>query len=117
MANIEIIGGDKMVRSIAKRVDKSEVNNVVKRNTAQLQEKMMKNASFSQGYQTGFTKRSISIELFPMNLSGEVGPGSEYSPYLEWGTRYMDAQPFVRPSAREQRIIFVNDMKNLIKRG
>ena len=117
MATIEVIGGDELVRNISARVGKGKVNNVVKRNTAQLQQRMMRNATFVKGYQTGFTKRSITLNLLPFELAGEVGPGSNYSPYLEFGTRYMDAQPFVRPSAREQAPIFLKDMQDLIRKG
>lgn len=73
MANIEIIGGDKLVRSIAKRVDKGKVSNVVKRNTAQVQQKAMKYAAVD----TGFMKRSITIEV--SDLEGRVSVGAEYA--------------------------------------
>lgn len=116
MADIRMIGADKLVKSIASRVDRDKVNGVIKRNAAQTQRKMMKNASFGP-YKTGTTKRSISIELQPMFLSAEVGPGTDYSPYLEYGTRFMDAQPFVRPTRNEQAPIFLKDLQNLIRRG
>ena len=117
MAEIVIEGSDELVRNIAKRVSRDRVNRVIRKNGAELQQKMMRNASFVKGYQTGFTKRSIMLNLEPFNLSGTVGPGSDYSPYLEYGTRRMDAQPFVRPSAREQGPIFLSDMKNLIRKA
>lgn len=111
MANIEIIGGDKLVRSIAKRADKSRVNHVVKRNTAQVQQKAQKYAAVD----TGFMKRSITIEV--SDLEGRVSVGAEYAPYVEYGTRFNGSQPFMRPARNEQTQIFLNDMKNLIKRG
>lgn len=112
MANIEVIGGDKLVRSIAKRVDKSKVNDVVKRNTAQAQQKAMKYAAVD----TGFMKRSITIEV--SDLEGRVSVGAEYAPYVEYGTRFNDgAKPFMRPARNEQSPIFLSDMKNLIRKG
>lgn len=33
-----------------------------------------------------------------------VGTGVEYAIYLEFGTRYMDPKPFVRPAVRELRL-------------
>ena len=115
--NIQIIGGDKVVRNIAKRVGRDKVNRVVKKNTAETQQRMMRNASFTKGYQTGTTKRSISLELFPESLAGEVKPGTDYSPYLEYGTRFMEAQPFVKPTRDEQAPIFLKDMQDLIRKG
>ena len=115
--DIQIIGGDEAVRNIARRVGKDKVNRVVKKNTTETQQRMMRNASFNKGYQTGTTKRSISIELFPAQLAGEVKPGTEYSPYLETGTRFMEAQPFVKPTRDEQAPIFLKDMQDLIRKG
>ena len=71
MAEIVIEGSDELVRNIAKRVGRDRVNGVVRKNGAQIQQKMMKNASFTRGYQTGFTKRSIMLNLEPFNLSGQ----------------------------------------------
>src|SRR5699024_11491096 len=104
-------------RSIAKRVAKDRINSVIGKNTIEAQRRMMRNATFVKGYQTGFTKRSIYFNLLPLELVGEVGPGSEHSVYLEYGTRYMDAQPFVVPTRNEQAPIFLRDMKNLIRKG
>ena len=114
---IEIEGADELVRSITKRVGRDRVNGVIRKNTIDAQRRMMRNATFVKGYQTGFTKRSISFNLLPLELVGEVGPGSDYSVYLEYGTRYMDAQPFVIPTRNEQAPIFLRDMKNLIRKG
>ena len=35
--------------------------------------------------------------------------------YVEFGTRFMDAQPFVRPAFKQQVPIFKSDMKKLVK--
>ena len=111
MANIEIIGGDKLVRSIAKRVDKSEVNNVVKRNTAQVQQKAQRYAPVD----TGFLKRSISIDVG--DLEGRVIAGADYAAYVNFGTRFQAEQPFMTGARNEQAPIFLTDMKNLIRKG
>ena len=43
------------------------------------------------------------------------GPSTNYAPYVEFGTRFMDAQPFVRPSFKQQVPMFKSDMKKLVK--
>jgi HK97 gp10 family phage protein len=35
--------------------------------------------------------------------------------YLEYGTRFMDAQPFVRPAYNEQKAKFIRDMNKLTR--
>src|SRR5690625_1724431 len=91
---IEIEGGDELVRNITKRVGRDRVNGVIRKNTIDAQRRMMRNDTFVKGYQTIFTKRSISFNLLPLELVGEVGTGCDYLVYLEYGTRYMDAQTF-----------------------
>lgn len=93
----------------------TKAKNVVKNNTAQLQEKMVRNAVFEKGYSTGQTRRSINIEIVDDGMTGKVGPGTEYSPYVEYGTRKMQAQPFVRPAYNEQKEKFKADLDELVK--
>ena|SRR5699024_2949531 len=113
MADITIYGADELVRKISRRVGKDKVNQTIKRNVAQMQTKAMRHAPVD----TGTMRRSIYIRLQPMYLSGEVTVGMNYGPYVEYGTRFMDAQPFMRPAHREQRPIFLNDLRNLIRKG
>ena len=111
---IEIEGGDELVRSITKRVDADRVVPVIRRNTTQAQKTAMRLAAVD----TGFMKRSITIRMDFTGLAGYITAGAEYSPYVEYGTRFNDgAQPFMRPAAREQAPIFLSDLKNLIRKG
>ena len=113
MANIVIDGGDEMVRAIRGRFNHDKVATVVKRNTSQAQQKAMRLAAVD----TGFMKRSITMRIDISGLAGYIVAGADYSPYVEMGTRYMSAQPFMRPAAREQAPIFLSDLKNLIRKG
>jgi HK97 gp10 family phage protein len=49
---------------------------------------------------TGRLRASITWRLGndSRGLVGIVGTSVEYAPYLEFGTRYMAAQPFLRPA-------------------
>ena len=113
MTNIVIEGGDEMVRAIRGRFNHDKVATVVKRNTAQAQQKAMRLAAVD----TGFMKRSITMRIDITGLAGYIVAGAEYSPYQEFSTRYMTGKPFMRPAAREQAPIFLNDLKNLIRKG
>lgn len=110
---IEIEGGDELVRSIRNRLGADKVVPVIRRNTSQAQQKAMRLAAVD----TGFMKRSITMRLDISGLAGYITAGADYSPYVEFGTRYMDSQPFMRPAAREQAPIFLSDLRNLIRKG
>ena len=112
---VKITGIEKLQVKLKKNIKMDDVKRVIKNNGAQLQNKMDRNANFVKGYQTGTTKRSIRLDVTDFGLTAEVGPTTEYSGYLEYGTRYMAAQPFVKPSLEEQEKKFRSDMKKLTK--
>lgn len=115
MPKITITGLDALQKKLKENVRMEDVQRIVKHNGSGLQKKMMQKADFIKGYQTGTTKRSIELSLKDGNFTAEVEPGTEYSPYLEYGTRFMDAQPFVRPAFEEQKEKFKSDMQKLVR--
>ena len=102
---IDIEGSDELVRSIRNRLGADRVVPVIRRNTSQAQAKAMRLAAVD----TGFMKRSITMRIDVTGLAGYIVAGAEYSPYVEFSTRYTPAQPFMRPAAREQAPIFLSD--------
>lgn len=112
---VKITGIEKLQVKLKKNVKMDDVKRVIKNNGAQLQNKMVRNANFVKGYQTGRTKGSIKLDVTDFGLTAEVGPTTEYSGYLEYGTRRMEAQPFVKPSLDEQEKQFERDFKKLAK--
>lgn len=115
MPKIKIEGLDKLQKALKDNVTLDDVKKVVRHNGKQLQTKMQDNADFKKGYQTGQTKRSIGLEIMDAGFSAEVEPTTDYSPYLEYGTRFMEAQPFVGPAFDEQSAKFKKDMQRLVK--
>lgn len=115
MPSLKVIGLDELETGIKAKLNLDAAKRVVKQNGAELQEKMERKADFKKGYQTGTTKRSIALEMKDEGLTAQVEPGTEYSPYLEYGTRFMDAQPFVKPAYEEQKVQFKADMQRLVK--
>jgi|SRR5699024_2119482 len=112
---MKITGADALLRALNDRTTLKDVQDVVKLNGSELDRRMTRNANFKRGYQTGTTKRSIRMDLEDGGFTAKVGPTTQYSPYLELGTRFMDAQPFVRPSLYEQKNKFISDLKRLMK--
>ena len=48
-------------------------------------------------------------------MTAEVGPTTDYAYYVEFGTRKMEAEPFVKPAWEEQKEQFEKDMQKLVK--
>ena len=139
MAKIKIDGLDKLQKALKDNVTLDEVKELVHRHGSQMHRKMQSNANFKGHYEwvagkgkvfkkpTGTTKRSIFLDIEDEGFSATVGPGetplnpktglpsTEYSPYLEYGTRYMAAQPFIRPAFEEQKEKFKRAMQRLVK--
>lgn len=115
MAKIKLEGLTELQNKLKKNVKMDDVRKVVRKNGADMANKMIKSADFDKGYQTGETKRSIELSVSSNGLTVMAGPTTEYSPYLEYGTRFMDAQPFVKPAFDEQKEKLKKDMAKLTK--
>ena len=114
-SGIQVKGLDKLQKALKDNVTLDDVKQVVRQNGSELQTKMQQNADFTKGYATGTTKRSIGLEIKDSGFTAEVAPTTEYSPYLEYGTRFMSAQPFVKPAYEQQKEQFKKDMDRLVK--
>ena len=124
---IEVKGLDKLQKKLKENVTLDDVKRVIRHHGAGLQDRMQVKADFTQGYQTGTTKRSIFLEIEDSGFTAAVGPGqtplnpetglpaTEYSPYVEYGTRFMAAQPFAKPAFEEQKELFMRDLRRLMR--
>ena len=118
MAKIKVKGLDKLQNALKENVSMELVKRVVRDNGNELLDKIIANADFKQGYQTGETKRSVEmagVNITDGGFTAEAGATTDYAPYLEEGTRFMEAQPFVKPAFDEQNKQFQKDMKRLVK--
>ncbi|OOL82128.1 hypothetical protein BWX42_00145 [Dolosigranulum pigrum] len=79
-----------------------------------MNQKAVRNAVFTRGYSTGQTRRSIALNRTG-GLEARVKPGTDYAVYVEYGTRFMSAQPFMRPSFNAQKVQFLSDMRRLVE--
>lgn len=115
MAEIKIVGMDKLEKQLKKNATLNDVRTVVRKNGADLQRTIQRKAEFKKGYQTSETKRSVGLEIIDNGMTAESGPTTEYSEYLEYGTRFMEKQPFVKPGLEEVEPKFKADMQKLVK--
>lgn len=115
MGVIRVEGLEKLQKQLRKNANMDDVKRVVRQNGSELQRKIQSNADFDKGYQTGTTKRSVDLDIKDGGLTAESGPTTEYAEYLEFGTRFMEAQPFVKPAMDEQSKQFESDLRKLMK--
>lgn len=119
---LEIKGANELLAKLRKGAKYEDVKNAVKLNGTELNTKMHRNASFKGHYRgnkfikpTGTTKRSINLAITDGGLAATVAPTTDYSQYLEYGTRFMDSQPFISPSYHSQKPIFLKDLMRLME--
>ena len=111
MGDIKIVGMEKLQKKLKKNVQMDDVKRVVRHNGAEMQTKAQQNAPVD----TGTLKRSIGLEITDSGMSAEVEPTAEYAPYIELGTRFVEAQPYLKPAFDEQKEKFKKDMKKLVE--
>ena len=121
MAKIKIEGLDKLEKRLKQNAALSDVKRVVRKNAIDLHKKVVKNAgeeNFKKGYFTGNLKQNVSgqgLVFKDGDFSAEVGTTVEYGPYLEYGTRFMEKEPFIKPALDDVTDKFMDDMKKLVK--
>lgn len=113
MVRIEIEGIGEAIKAIAglQNIVGPEMAKVVRKNGAELQQKEQRTVPVD----TGNLKRSILLTVEDGGMTSTVEPTANYAGYVEYGTRFMGAQPYVRPNYEEQKEIFMKDMKKYIK--
>lgn len=122
---LEWRGAGELSKKLRSNIELDLAKKIVKVNSAELDTKMKQNALFKGHMEmrggkkifvkpTGQTKRSINTELSNGGLTSTTKPGTEYAPYLEYGTRFMSSQPFVAPSFNVQKEKFKSDMDRLV---
>ena len=110
---IKMVGLSRMIKGLTDMHMKcdSEIGKVVKANTSELQQKEMRTVPVD----TGFLKRSITLTMKDNGLTGVVEPTATYATFVEFGTRFMAAQPYVRPNYDAQAKQFIKDMQKFVK--
>ena len=71
--------------------------------------------AFVKGYTNGDTAGSINTSIRDGGLTAVVGATTNYSGYVENGTRFMAAEPFAKPAFNVQKVKFNADLRKLVK--
>ena len=110
-SKVTIVGMEKLQAKLKKNVRLNDVKRVVRYNGAQMQTKAQQKAPVD----TGTLRRSIELNIKDAGMTAEVGAAVEYGEYVERGTRFMAAQPYMKPAFEEQKRKFKSDMNKLTK--
>lgn len=121
--SIEIVGVD-LLQQLLENAAKMEIaKQSVRFWGAELQKRSIKKAVFRGHYKngkfvkpTGNLRRSIMPPKISVDgLSASVVVLADYAAYVDKGTRYMEAQPFLTPALNEIEKPFVNSLKRLME--
>lgn len=132
--SMKISGLEKLQKELDSEAKKKIVQSVVKKNGADLQRTMMNNAQFRGHYEpfrmirgkptpvgklvwkdpTGALGQSIALQFLDGGLSAKVGPQVHYAPYVEYGTRFMSAQPYAKPAFDTVSPKFISDLQKAL---
>lgn len=63
---------------------------------------------------TGELRRGIRLRFEDGGLTAVIESTVKYAAYVEYGTRYQQAQPYMRPTKNEQQPLFFNDVLRLL---
>lgn len=87
------------------------VKTVVAKNGTRLQQ----GAMFYAPHDTGFLRRSIKLNMQDAGLTADVRATAHYAAYVELGTRFMNAQPYMKPAFDQVKRHFVSDLKRIMR--
>lgn len=122
MAGVRIDGFDKLEAKLKRNMNLGAVRTAVRKNGADLQTKAQENAPVGTpqstgipGYVGGTLKGSVELDITDGGLTAEVEPTADYAAYVEYGTRFMEAQPYLKPAYDEQKKKFIKDLNELVR--
>ena len=111
MGKIKLEGFDELQAKLKENVKLETVKAVVQKHGQEMQT----TANLICPKDTSNLANSITLELTDGGFTAEVEPHMNYAAYVEYGTRYMSAQPYMRPAFIQESARFKSDLKKLMK--
>lgn len=94
-----------------KNLNLNAVKTVVKKNGSRLQSRAQDNAPVD----TGALKRGIGLEIEDGGMTAVSEATEHYAGYVEYGTRKMQAKPYMKPAFDKVKKQFKADLDKLVK--
>jgi len=107
--SIKISGAKVLAQDLKYLAKGGPVIKIVKLNGAELQQKAQHNCPVD----TGTLKRSIDLRFTSDGLTAKVEAHTNYAAYVEYGTRYMRARPYLGRAYNEQLPQFLQDLNRI----
>ncbi|MDY5835763.1 MAG: HK97-gp10 family putative phage morphogenesis protein [Eubacteriales bacterium] len=115
--DVEVKFDKKGLDELAKALDSDKLHKQAERIIAYHTADLHTRSQRKVPVRTGHLKRSGIAKTDLERLEGRVKYSADYAGYVEKGTRYMDAQPYLEPALNEVKPALVADMKKLNELG
>lgn len=108
---IKYSGLDNLESALLDKARLEGVKTVVAKNGTRLQQ----GAMYYAPHDTGTLRRSIMLNIKDGGLTADVRATAHYAGYVELGTRFMAAQPYMRPAFNGVKKQFEADLRRLVR--
>ncbi len=108
---ISFSGLNELQRGLIERSHLEAAKIVVAKNGSRLQTRAQENAPVD----TGTLKRSIGLSIEDGGLTAKSEATAHYAGYVELGTRFMEAQPYMKPALNQVKGKFNSDLRKLVR--
>lgn len=119
---MKFVGLNELQRGLVERSHLEAAKTVVAKNGSRLQTKAQQNAPVGTPESTGIPnyvggtlRRSIGLEIKDGGLTAVSGATAHYGEYVERGTRFMRAQPYMKPAFNQVKGKFNADLRKLVR--
>ena len=107
--SIKITGAKALAQDLKYLAAGGPVVKIVKLNGTELQQKAMRNCPVD----TGTLRRSIDLKFTSDGLTAKVEAHTDYAAYVEYGTRFMLARPYLGHAYNAQLPQFYSDLARI----
>lgn len=109
--SIRLRGLKNLINHFRRNTELLEVKDVLKGNGEQMLQRAQKNAPVD----TGELRDSLRMDIDEGGLSVNIKSDADHASYVEYGTRYQHAQPFIGPAFKRQQRRLKKDLNKLTK--
>lgn len=110
-ATVRLVGVDTLKKAIKAEAERPDlIRDIVSGCGA----KLMTIAKEVVPVRTGTLKRSITMELTDGGMTAIVGATAYYGIYVEMGTRFMLAEPYIKPAFDKVAPEFISDIERAV---
>lgn len=115
---VKLVGLDILQEKLKDNVTLDDVKRIVKENGGRLTREMKAQTrkAYVKGYSNHVTVKTILPEFRDGGLTVSVYATTDYYPYLEYGTRYMEAEPIRQPALDIVGPKFIRNLERVIEK-